>query len=322
MCDVFLSPALPTSIPEEPSCMMGLRLCDRAVITWADQLLVVHVRRSGNVEQLVRMRLSQSRPTAAEVFIAVGPNLVEHNLADELLTSGATEWFVPSPPPENMRVDPAGIADISHSGQIKRLDSLLSNWENGEWNYLTHCTRAPRGAWPDQSESEFLDELLTATRPVDRSPLAALARIVTQERIIASAAALRGQTPAVCFTAVPLAELHRLRVYQPQRQCWDFEPYGICIRQSWLAHQGARPVIYGDDQDWECLSASDRPFFQRRGTRRGVRRRQWTQEKEWRHLGDLNLKRVPADSAFVFVPSRGEAESLAQVSRWPIVICR
>ena len=46
----------------------------------------------------------------------------------------------------------------------------------------------------------------------------------------------------------------------------------------------------------------------------------WTVEREWRHVGDLPLDKIPEDAAFVFVPTPAEARALRQRSRWPVVV--
>jgi hypothetical protein len=145
---------------------------------------------------------------------------------------------------------------------------------------------------------------------------------VIQRRLIASARAIRGGTPVVSFTSIPLTELHRLRVFRPHRVRWDFQPYGICIRRPWLEQRETRPVRYAADQQWTDLSEDERPFFQLDHTRarRGGATMDWTVEQEWRHLGDLTLQELPSEEGFVFVPTPSEAQQLATVSRWPVVV--
>jgi hypothetical protein len=203
-----------------------------------------------------------------------------------------------------------------HPGKIVLLPSPES------WPYLTHCTRRREGPWPDQDNVDYLDDLILARADADHSALSALKRILSQQRLIATASAIRGGTPVVSFTAVPLAELHRLRVFRPHRGRWDFEPYGICIRRDCLELCGARPVQYGDDQTWDGLSSDDRPFFQLRKTRQTATggRIDWAVEHEWRVAGDVDLSGIPADDALVFVPTEPEAQALAGVSRWPVTV--
>ena len=72
---------------------------------------------------------------------------------------------------------------------------------------------------------------------------------------------------------------------------------------------------------WNGLSDRDRPFFQLDAANEANRRAtQWSFEREWRHLGDVELGQIPKDAALVFVPSEREAQKLARISRWPIAI--
>jgi hypothetical protein len=188
--------------------------------------------------------------------------------------------------------------------------------------FLTHWTRECPGPWPDESEESYLDDLIFDADRVNRSAEAALQRIVRKQRIVATTRAIRGDTPMVSFTAVPLARLPELRVFRPHRGRWDFELYGICIRQSWIQARGGRPVCYGDEEDWDALPESERPYFQLResGGARGRPVIDWTLEREWRLRGDVCLADLDAQDAVLFVPSQGEAERLATISRWPVVV--
>lgn len=168
----------------------------------------------------------------------------------------------------------------------------------------------------------YLDQLILDADRVDRSAEAALRRMVQQQRIVATARTIRGGTPMVSFTAVPLAEYPEMRVFRPHRGRWDFEPYGICVRQSWIQVRGGRPVYYGDKMAWDPLPESDRPFFQLRrseisGDKRAI---DWSLEREWRLAGDVDLTDLGAEDGVLFVPRQAEAERLASMSRWPVVV--
>ena len=140
-------------------------------------------------------------------------------------------------------------------------------------------------------------------------------------RLLASSEFVRGETPVVSLTAVPLGEIHTLRTYRSHLGRWDFEPYGICIRRDWLQRRGTRPVQYGDEALWDAMSSADRPFFQKRESHTaGGKVFDWTVEQEWRHVGDLKLDGIPARAAMLFVPSEAEARQLAASSPWPVVV--
>ena len=90
-------------------------------------------------------------------------------------------------------------------------------------------------------------------------------------------------------------------------------------------HRGARPVLYGDESMWQNMNESDRPFFQPAhssgstsdDTDSGI---DWTVEREWRHIGDLDLSRLSHEDALVFVPNFAAARRLSAVSPWPITL--
>ena len=79
---------------------------------------------------------------------------------------------------------------------------------------------------------------------------------------------------------------------------------------------------YGDDALWDELPENTQPFFQFAQTRGEDLQApiDWTAEREWRHVGDVDLSQLPADAALVFVPTHDEADKVAQISRWPIVV--
>ena len=138
-------------------------------------------------------------------------------------------------------------------------------------------------------------------------------------RLLSSGESIRNSTPVVSFTAAKFDDLAQMRVFRSHRGRWDFEPYGIGIDRNWLIASGAREVAYGDESVWEKLEVEDRPFFQKVGDKSGAI--DWSVEKEWRTIGDVDLSVVPSDCVFVFVPSQAEAEQIASISPWRVVIC-
>ena len=184
---------------------------------------------------------------------------------------------------------------------------------------MTHCTRRRDGPWPDQTDAEHLDDLILAKKATKQSPLAALTRIIQTRRLVGTSATIRGGFRVVSFTSVPVDELRRLRVFRPHRGRWDFEPYGICVAQSWLESRGARPVRYATDDVYRSMPADDRAFFQvESSSSRGGTKIDWTVEQEWRHVGDVDLGDLPDDRAVVFVPSATDAAQLSPISPWPV----
>lgn len=127
-----------------------------------------------------------------------------------------------------------------------------------------------------------------------------------------------GRRPVVCFSDVPVCELPRRRVFRPHLSRWDFEPYGIAIERERLEALTARPVIYGPADCWETLAEQERPFFQL--SQSSSKKIDWESENEWRIMGDVRLETIAHDQAFVFVRTQTEAEIIADLSPWPIVV--
>jgi hypothetical protein len=188
---------------------------------------------------------------------------------------------------------------------------------NEEWDMLTHTTRSCAGPWPDESFESYVDSLLESRVEADHSAIGTLRRIVRQRRLLASGRMIRGGHPVVSFTACPLKELVSLHRYRPHRVRWDFEPYGICIRAGWLRDHGVCSVSYGDESDWQSMSEEDRPFFQIHSEANMI---DWTIEREWRRLGDLNLTDLSTEDALLFVPDFESARSIAKLSPWPVTL--
>jgi hypothetical protein len=281
----------------------------------------------------MRLRLKIS---PANVRLVDLPGLQSRKTRDELLDLGAKLWTPsettaddnsfsapPTPPTPFVRsADPNQISIIANQQSPSPFPSADA------WSFLTHTTRACVGPWPGQSREDYFDSLLDARPDADHSPLAALMRIVSQRRLIASDRTIRRGFPVVSFTAVPLVEVPQLRVFRSHRGRWDFEPYGICIRRRWLEERGAKPAIYTGNSDWARLPDSEQPFFQyvRKldSTRTPSDTRSpgidWSLEREWRHVGDLDLSSLAADDAMLFAPTDAAARKLLEISPWPVTV--
>ena len=285
----------------------GVPVQDRGLAVLGDRLLIGPLRPGGNTERLVVARLVEDFRRG--VLLAESPRATERDRVRRLLPLGAV-----------------GLRGLSLSaGQTGRragappASAPVLPIERLEWpsgSYLCHWTRQRDGCWPGETTDQYLDDLLLARPGADHSPLAALRRIVRSGCLRASKVN-RASVPVVCFTEVGVADLPRLRRYQSHRQRWDFERYGIGILRTSRAVKGARRVVYGDPNSRP--SDDDLPFFQpaRSQTSRGGSI-DWTCEREWRILGNVDLTSLSSAEAFAFVPSESEARELSFESRWPI----
>lgn len=329
--EVLVSPPLiPTSGNQRASQVPGVPLSvpssDTAIVALSDRLLVLHVRPNGHWQRLLEARLADRNWPTGSVFVAVEEDLRQRELTQRLMDCGAVGWVLldPEAGPQPTRTlahsDPSwNSSSEGRAGEypLAPIVQTLPGIDDGD--FLTHATRRRNGPWPDQTEREFLADLILARDQVDRTPLSALERILSQQCLRASSDTIRGGQAVVSFTAIPLVELPRHRVYRAHRGGWDFEPYGLCIRRSWLVERGTRAVHYGDEADWATLPDQDRSFFQLHRTR-GPNVIDWSTEQEWRCPHDVDLRSLPHDAAFVFVPTRAEAERIATISRWPVLV--
>lgn len=299
--------------------LAGLPAPDRAIFALCEHVIALHVRPEGNVMRLLQARLRLPGFPTASVFLALGPDLVGREQAAQLLDAGGVGWLVMNAAGEPAHDQPvpwrAAASSPRHAAPIVPCPP------SQPWPYLTHCTRRRSGPWPGENEDKFLDDLILDRPGADHSALAALWRITRSGRLMAGSDFVRGRTPVVSLTAVPLSEIGRLRTYRSHLGRWDFEPYGICIRRDWLERRGTRPVRYGDEALWKSLAAAERPFFQKSDSHTASGKLiDWTVEREWRHVGDLTLDGIPADAALLFVASEAEARQLASSRPWPIVV--
>ena len=309
-----------TGETDKPMPLRQVPRSDRAAFAFADTILALHVRRGGNIHTLLRARLTDSPGHGDSVRFADVPQLVAAALRKELLELGAVAWTPASRPSEHLRL----FASLSDESKTERRETArivpLPTADTGI--FLTHTTRACPGPWPGQSEDDYLDSLIEGRPDADHSALATLKRIVVSRRLCASNRTIRAGYRVVSLTAVPLAELPKLRVFRTHLNRWDFEPYGISIRREWLEMRDTRLVQYGDDTLWRSLPQRDRPFFQllRGETADDAAGTDWDREKEWRHLGDLDLNELSTDDALVFVPTAAEAEVVTAFSPWPVTV--
>ena len=276
------------------------RGADEILALLADQVTVLSMRKGGNLYKSVTRRLENGNPTR----VLVESGLTKKALTDQLLSSGATGWFLFG-------------EEQSETTSTAGSDSFVTSTEFDATEFLLHWTRRRVGPWPGQSDSGFLDDLIFGGTSKDHRQIASLRRILATGRIFSSNGLTRDPRPVVCFSDIIFEQLAERRVFRPHLSRWDFEPFGIAIKKTWLAKQGARKVTYGEESVWESLEESERPWFQLNQSEGKV---DWSLENEWRILGDVDLRNVPVDAAVVFVPTQEDAQEIASFCRWPIVV--
>jgi hypothetical protein len=196
---------------------------------------------------------------------------------------------------------------------------LSKSWDEVEWPFLAHCTRGNSGPLPDETLEQFRDRAWKAGVIPNSHPLSTLQQILNDQRIKGNPRLTRSQQPCVSFSAVPLAELLSRRRFRSHLGRWDWEPYGILVRQEVLQGLGARPVVYGDEADFKLLADDDKPYFQPLGKKNTRHHQDWSIEREWRLFGDLNFADLPRESIIVFVATRAEAQQVARHCQWNVI---
>lgn len=281
---------------------------DTLLISIAAEVRVLRVRDQGNIDLALKDRL---RARQSKTWLLLDDSLTKSATTQRMMESGATGWWLYDSPN-----DQQDGSDRTKSATCAA--SVISVAEVDSSAYAIHWTRRRQGAWPDQSDPAYLDDLIFRKDASDHHALAALRRILMTERMIASNDLIRSKMSVVCFADVGLSEIKQRRIYRNHLGRWDFEPYGIAIRKDCLNRLGARPVVYGDESTWAQMAEPDQPYFQLATSKDG--NHDWRAEREIRVCGDVRLRQIGADDAVVFVPSEAEAKLIAPDSRWAVVV--
>lgn len=246
---------------------------EEQIVRGADGILVLAMRHEGLMFRLARM--------AVEAGIPVEP------------VSISEEGFgpaTPSYPPSGPR-GPCSLREAS--GWTTPLPESAPPDLEG---YLWHYTRARHGPWPGQTEDEWYTELFEGRPGAEHSAENALRRILAERCIHAGGELIRGGAHVVCFSERAPASLARERAFRPWLSRWDYEPWAIGIRKEAALAHGARPVYYAPASSWDALAEADRWLFQKHEPPAT----DWSHEREWRILGDVDLSRLAREDWVVY----------------------
>jgi hypothetical protein len=148
---------------------------------------------------------------------------------------------------------------------------------------------------------EYYRDIFDSALRYPRSGLDTLVRMLSEGRIRASSKHYRKGHPAVAFSSLKPSEAVGLMKWRARYREMTFEPYGVAIRKSYGEMTGIRKVFYGNPDMYRYLDESDRPYFQSIGVK-GY----WMPEKEFRHVGDIDLNLIPKESLVVIVWTKDE----------------
>lgn len=128
----------------------------------------------------------------------------------------------------------------------------------------------------------------------------ALRSILASGSIQASDALVKGTRPVVCLSEVPLSSAHHFEE--------RYSTYGIAMSKSAAFGIGARPVIYLPDNEGSWIPESEKW----RQVRFEIGRCDFTWEREWRILGDVELKRLRG--IYILVDTSTEADAIRKMA--------
>lgn len=300
---------------------------DAALLLVAHRILVLKQRVGGNIANLLGDYLDTPELTAP-VLIRTTDHRSEERGIETLVARGGVPWILrsakstgkaatanePSPVEADSEIGPQAY---SADGEYEQHDTDGPLDHSDLW--LCHWTRPRYGPWPDQTYTQFLDELILGHPTADRSACAALRRII-ERKIIWATRTVAGAAATVSWTEVPLQEFRRRRIFRKHKQQFDFEPWGIAARRTFLANFEAQRVIYSDNEDSEDHEDNARvraEFRQRRfNSKRTI---DWSAEREWRTIGEVDLSQATASDIVVFVNTSEEAAQLRHQSPWRVI---
>ncbi len=276
---------------------------DRLVAALSSLLLVADVRPGGNMAAILDGAATTRTPVIE--FSSLGFDVSSHAKPTVPSGSGATpdqkfspeEGLLDSSPTECEMVSgipiPARAAPRHDRGPVSPLVP----------SFLIHYTRSCPGPWAGQTLGDYCRSLIDGSPDACHTALDTLKRILKERLIRGSNKLTRGPSPMVSFTERHSQELEQLIRWRRALVRWSFEPYGIAIRTERLVGIGAKQVRYGDEEVFRRLPDHHKYLFQLIKPEG----KDWSVEKEWRLLGDLNLVDVPGEDVVVIVSDRKEA---------------
>ncbi len=255
---------------------------------------------------------------------------------DDWLSRGAVGWYIVEHRsklsfdwPVCRRVSqPVAQQLCAPLTRVHLSDSKDGNMGCGNW--LVHCTRGNAGPLPEESDASFRYRAWLAGVQAQSHPFLTLTRICREWMLKGTSHITRTDQQCVSFSAVPLLELLSRRTFRSHLSRWDWEPYGLLVRREALEQLGARPVQYGCESDYDSMDQESKPYFQPQGrSKRGAGAKvvggesegvnDWSEEREWRLLGDLMLSSLPENSLRLFVRTRREAEQMSRFAPCPVL---
>lgn len=274
---------------------------DQATIRDCHSLAVLWLR---NRSQVAEQLIAELRRCSClkKVVVPLDQRLIPEHWLNELLASGAI-----GVEPHDFAIAPPAPPFIS------KLSSELP--PPTHWPWLTHSTRFGDRPRAGESRAEFFARIVRGPALALGTPLQVLGQVLSEKRVAARRGATRGSKAVTCWSATSIPERLAARTYRRGRGHWDEASCGIAISQTWAQQMGLQPVIYGNEATCRNLSDDQLCFYQPAQTAAS----DWSREREWRGIGDLDLEAAPADHAWAFAATESEARWLRRFTQLPVI---
>jgi len=278
--------------------------CDELCFTLADEVRLLSVRTSGKLDTLSQTLIDQP------VYVLSSARNSRKKLASNA-SPNRVPWFVFGPP-----------KDVPSSASEANLwpESFCGLWKRDRADpFLFHHTRGTFDPWPGEESSDFWEKWLQDSHRNGR-PLQTLHRIILEQRLRAFGRLIPGKVPMVCFSENDPGETSVQPIFRKQLGRWDGLPFGVGVRKECLQLCDFKKVTYLENRSNQMTAEEKNPWTHPRYSfdRQGKVAVDWSEEREYRLMGDLNLRKLRHEDVIVFVQRRIDAIETAVFSRFPV----
>ncbi len=180
--------------------------------------------------------------------------------------------------------------------------------------HIVHWTRTCHKPWPGESSYDYYDAISSGVDSYPRRALDTLCRILSERRLRASSRHQRQGIWAVAFSAQPPSEAIKLMTWRARYREMTFEPYGLAIESSLADKLEIRRVFYGNPDMYGYLEPENRDYFQSLGLKGN-----WMPEREYRHLGDVDVRSIPSGRLIAVVLYPEDVDTVRRVHDGPVL---
>ncbi len=188
-----------------------------------------------------------------------------------------------------------GTSGIKKPGNINP-NELVTNIDAFFENYIIHWTRAVHAPWPGENKHDYYSAIVQSDKEYPRSALHTLTRILCESLLRSSPRHMPAGVAAASFSSLPPSRAVSLMRWRARYREMSLEPYGLAIKQAAAERAGIKKAIYGNREMIVYLTKEEKPYFQSLGTIGD-----WEKEREYRYLGDLDLRRFSESEIKVIV---------------------